>query len=278
MASGLRSWLAVCVACMCVSAASCSPTYREEQLAGAIQRICEREYRLHVSTRQVGKTLAVHLHHAGILQQVGNQIGLSPAANEVLGNVLEAVHRVTLSSNALTSFYLLLVSDPAVPGAYLTIVRYLDDVRRANANMIAPTEFFSRTILDLKFLGMPGLNLEQLILQDIQFEQFLSWQLARRIQARLTEKLQQHGGSPLEVGQCVGEYRGGEFAFTLNVTPLPDRPFDGDLIQQIFQDATSVIAQVLSDYRFEGFEAIRLIHPPTGKSLILPKTRLELFR
>jgi len=255
----------------------CSPSYREDQLLGAIERICATEHGYQVSARKVGQTIAVHLHHAGILRQEQNQIGLAEQANEILGDVIEAVHRVTLSSDAVVNFYLVLVSDPNVPGAYLTVVRYVDDVRRAHASVIPPTELFSRTILDLKFVGVPTLQLDQITLNDIQLEQFLSWQLSKRIQAKLSETLQRRGMPMAEVGPCTGEFRDGEFVFTLNATPR-GRPFTNEQVQMLFQDATSVIAQVLSGYRFDNFTTVRLIHPPTGRNLLLPKTRLELFR
>lgn len=256
---------------------SCSPSYRHDQLLQSLKTICATDYRLAISAKQIGQTLAVHLHHDGILQQQGSQIGLSEGALEVLGNLFEAIHRVILSSDATIRFYLVLVSDAGIPGMYLTIIRYMEDVRQANVNILPPTEFFHRTIFDLKFVGAPTAGLEQLALDDIQLEQFLSWQLARRIPIRLAEQLQRRG-LPAEVGQCSGEFRDGEFAFTLTVTPTADERLDEALIQQVFQDAASVIAQVLSGYRFNRFEAVRLIHLPTGRSLLLPKTRLELFR
>lgn len=148
----------------------------------------------------------------------------------------------------------------------------------ANANMIPPTEFFSRTLLDLKFVGLPTMTLDQIVLNDIQLEQFLSWQLAKRIQSRIAESLQAHGMTNAEVGSFGGEFHNGEFAFTLNVTPKPGAQFDDQLLQQIFEEATGLVAQVLSQYHFQNFQAVRLIHPSTGRSLILPKTRLEIFR
>ena len=268
----------VCALGLSLALPACSPTYRRDQLVEAIQRICASDYHLSVSARQTGQTVAVHLRHDGILQQRGNQIGLSPSANEVLANLIEGIHRVILSTDATINFYIVLVSDATVPGAYLTLIRYVEDVRRANANMLPPTELFSRTVLDLKFVGVPTIGLDQLALNDIQLEQFLSWQLARRIQARLAEGLQRRGLPSADVGQCAGEFRDGEFAFTLNVASKPGLPLDDALIQQIFQEATSVIAQVLSGYRFKNFDAIRLVHVPTGRTLMLPKTRLELFR
>lgn len=257
---------------------SCAPTYREAKLVETIEQLCAQEYHFDVSARRVGRTLAIQLKHKGVLQQDENQIGLSPEANRVLGDLIEAVHRVVLSSDAPIQFYIVLVSDPAVPGAYLTLVRYLEDVRKANANMIPPTEFFSRTLLDLKFVGLPTMTLDQLVLNDIQLEQFLSWQLAKRIQSRIAESLAQHGLSNVDVGQFGGEFQDGEFAFTLNVTSKPGAELDSAVLLRIFEEATGLVAQVLSEYRFQNFQAVRLVHPSTGRSMILPKTRLEIFR
>ena len=255
----------------------CAPSYRSTQIPSTIQQICTDEYKMNVTVKMVGHTLAVHLHHEGILEAIGNRIELADTANEILGNVIEVIHRVILSSDAEIRFYLVLASDPKVPGVAFSLVRYLDDVKRANANMLTPTEFYSRTVFDLRQVGTVGLSLDQLVPGDIQMEQFLSWQLAKRIQGRLAETMQRRGTAVPEL-QCVGEFQQGEFAFTLGLEPKPGATTDSDVIQQAFQDAAVVIAQVLSDYRFEKFDTVRLIHPTTGRSLLLPKTRLELLK
>ncbi len=256
----------------------CTPSYHSAQIPSTIQQICTDEYKMNVTVKMVGHTLAVHLHHDGILEAIGNRVELADTANEILGNIIEVIHRVILSSDAEVRFYLVLASDPKVPGVAFTLVRYLDDVKRANANMLTPTEFYSRTVFDLRQVGTVGLSLDQLVPGDIQMEQFLSWQLAKRIQGRLVETMQRRGTAVPEL-QCVGEYQQGEFAFTLGLEPRPGTSAtDSDLVQQAFQDAAVVIAQVLSDYRFEKFDTVRLIHPTTGRSLLLPKTRLELLK
>lgn len=277
---GQRLWLCVAAAALI---SGCSPSYRHDQVLESLKTICATDYQLQVTAKQVGHTLAVHLHHDGILQQQGNQVGLTDNAQETLGNLIEAIHRVVLSSDAQIRFYLVLVSDSSIPGAYLTILRYMEDVRRANANMLPPTEFFHRTIFDLKFVGGAALGLEQFDVSDVTLEEFLSWQLARRIHTHLTEQLAEHGIAA-DVGQCSGEFQNREFAFTVTVAPAPSASqpaqeplIDESLIQQVFQDTTSVIAQVLADYEFHRFDAVRIVHMPTGRSLHLPKTRLELF-
>ncbi len=253
-------------------------TYRQNQAAEVIRQICATEYHLTVAVKQAGGTVAVHLDHAGTLMQLNqHQVWLNPAANELLGNVMEVIHRVVLSTEPPMDFYLLLVSDPAVPGAYFSLVRYLDDVRRVNANMIPPTEFFSRTILELKLADAPGVSLDQLPLHTLTLEQFLSLQIAQRIQAHLAEQVNAKALPTVQVGPCEGAFRNGEFTFALNVAPQPGVELNEALLHKIFDDATGVIAQVLAGYRFDRFEAIRLIHPLTGRNLLLPKAQLELF-
>ena len=106
-----------------LSVSACGPTYRKAQIVEAIQRIAQTEYRFQVAVKLTDNTIAVHLHHDGILQLVGPQVGLAPSANEILSNLIEIVHRVVLSSDAPINFYVVVVSDPVVPGAYLTIIR-----------------------------------------------------------------------------------------------------------------------------------------------------------
>ena len=187
-----------------------------------------------------------------------------------------AIHRVLLSSDAEVRFYVLLMSDPKTPGAYLTLVRYMDDVRRANANMIDTPEMFARTIFELNFVGQNTVTIEQYVPRDIRLEEFLSWQLARRIQHKLADEFQEAGS--IQVGRCGGTFQNGEFAFTLNVVPTTEGLIDDATMRQVFQTATGLVANVLSSYRFKSFNTIRLIHPLTGRNLVLPKAHLEIFR
>ncbi len=258
-------------------ATGCSsrPTYPKAHLAESLQALLKSDH-LNASVRFIDHTLAVHLNFPGTLAQNGLQIGIGPAFDEATRKLITAIHRTLLSSDADVRFYVLLMSDPQVPGAYLTLVRYMDDVRRANAQMLDTPEIFARTVVELNFLGPQGLTIDQYVPRDIQLEEFLSWQLARRIQHQLTEELQTVGIA--NVGRCGGKFQNGEFAFTLDVAPATPAPLDEATIQKVFLSSTNVIAKVLSSYHFEGFEAVRLIHASTGRSLLLPKTRLELLR
>lgn len=273
----LRRLCVPAVGLVLILTAGCNsaPTYPKAHLTEALQGLLAQE-QLHASVRFIDHTLAVQLEHPGALAQSGGQIGVGSAFDEATRKTLTAIHRVLLSTDAEVRFYVLLMSDPHVPGAYVTVVRYLDDVRRANVQMLDTPEMFARTIFELNFVGANVLTLEQYVPRDIRLEEFLSWQLARRIQHQLTEELQQDG--LVNVGRCGGQFDNGEFAFTLDVSPLTAGSLDESTIQRVFLTATNLIAKVLSSYHFENYQAVRLTHLLTGRSLLLPKTRLEVFR
>lgn len=258
-------------------AAGCEggPTYPKATVAKSLEAIMAEDG-LNASVRFIDHTLGVQLSYPGSITQTDAQITLGPEFQEAARKVLTAIHRVALSTDADIRFYVLLLSDPASPGAYLTMVRYLDDIKRANANMIDSPEMFARTIFELSYTGGASVSIDQYVPRDIQLEDFLSWQLARRIQYALTDELQSTG--LLSVGRCGGRFQDGEFAFTLDVTPATGSTLDDAAMEQIFTVSTGVVAKVLGNYHFHQFQAVRLIHPTTGRSILLPKTRLDLIR
>ena len=270
------SFVMALVGLLLAVATGCSgrPTYPKAQVAPSLQELLAADG-LTSSVRFIDHTVAVQLAHAGVLAQAGDRIEIGPGFDEVARKLLTQLHRVLLSTDAEVRFYVVLLSDPQAPGAYLTMVRYLDDVRRANANMLDTPEMFARTIFELNLAGPEPLTIDQYVPRDIRLEEFLSWQLARRIHHALAEELQPSGAS---VGRCGGEFENGEFSFTLDVAPAAGGALDDATMQQVFRTSTGVIAKVLSSYRFDDFSAVRLTHPSTGRNLVLPKTSLHVFR
>ncbi|HEX9780070.1 MAG TPA: hypothetical protein VGB20_02525 [bacterium] len=270
-----RSWLCLVLAGALLAAAGCAggPTFPKATLSSSLQALLDREG-LDASVHVLEHTIALHVDHSGSMQQTDSSITIGPEFEEVARKALQTVHRVLLSTDADIRFYVLLLSDPEVPGAYLTMVRYKDDILRLNANMLATDEFFSRTVFELRYLD-PNLpvNIAQYVKRDIELSDFLSWQMARRIQAQLTEEFQNDGLAT--VGRCGGEFRNGEFALTLNVSAAEGQPLQEATVQDVFESAAGVIEDVLSNYRFEDFESVKLILPATGRHQILPKGALR---
>jgi len=268
------------IAVLGLGASGCGgPTYRRDEIPKAIQEICAREYQLNATVRLVGRTVSLVAQKPGLFEQLGGEIvGLSESTPLDLSRLVEAIQRVILSADQPPEFYLVLACDPAAQDTCLMMVQYVDDVRRVQASMIPLTEYLARRILEFHRSGTSPGDVERWLSSDIQFEQFLSWQLANRIQTRLSEAFLRQGWPPSDIGPCLGEFREGEFAFTLNVVrPLEGTDRDG-VVQQVFEEATQEIADVLASYRFEDFDRIRLILPASGRDLLLPKAQLDLIR
>lgn len=266
-----------CAALLTISSCSVAPTYRKERVIESIQEVLGHE-QIDATVRLIDQTLAVQFEYPEALARVGDgtQVGLGPGFDKGARLVITAIHRVLLSSDADIQFYLLLVSDPEIPGAYLTLVRYLDDIRKAYVSIIGSTELMSRTIYELKVVGTESLTLDKHLQAEIQLPDFLTWQLKRRLQQTLTDALQPLGVA--SVGQCQGLFRDGEFAFALNVVPTSGEPLKEETIRLIFETATKLIADVLSDYEFESFDSIHLIHSATGRHFVTPRAGLKFFR
>lgn len=268
--------LAAVIGCLVLAGCEAGPTYPKARLADDLQALLVEEH-LNGSVHIVDHTVGVQVSHPGALVQTPDgQIALGPAFDEVLRKTIVSLHRVLLSTDADVRFYVFLLSDPASPGANLTMVRYLDDVKRANANMLDTPEIFARTIYDVNVSGPEAIALEDFLPSEIHLGDFLSWQLSRRIQQRLAEALQSSGTA--SVGRCGGQFDNGEFVFTLDLSSPTGEKVDDETLQQAFRNSTEEIAKVLSSYRFEDFDAVRLVHPMTGRHLLLPKTDLRLFQ
>lgn len=270
----------VSVGCgLLLTSTGCSaPTYPKERLLESVQEVLAAEG-IQASVRLIDHTLAVQFAYPEALGRSGESaaIDLGPGFDEASRKALTALHRVLLSSDADVRFYLLLLSDPQVPGAYLTMVRYLEDIRKVHVSIISVTELMSRTVFELNTVEETPLTIEEYLPREIELSDFLTWQLSRRIRQELTDALQA-SGVVASVGRCQGQFREGEFAFALNVVPNAKEPFEEDAMQLVFDTATKLIAEVLSGYDFESFRTVRLIHPATGRNFVMPRAKLDFFR
>jgi hypothetical protein len=275
MTRARRSAFASIAAVALLAGCGVHPTFRKEGIADALHEILIADHFANSMVYLRDHTLVVYVSHPGTLAVADGQIGLGPAFEETARRVVTAIHRVTLSTDAPLTFYILLLADPATPGAHLTMVRHLDDIRRANVNSLDSDEIFARTIFELNYTLQPGpVPVDQY--GDIRLEQFLTWQLVRRLQQTLTHAVKD--AERITVGRCGGEYANGEFVFTLNVTRADEGPLEDTLTQQLVQTAAMEIAKVLSSYRFDAFNTVRLIVPSGGRNLVLPRESLTVFR
>lgn len=268
----------ILAAALGLASAACGPSYTHRRLTQDLEALCLQEYHLPVRVQLVGHDVAVVCTIEHLLKPMGDggvEYAPTEAARAQMADVVEAIHRVTLSADWPVNFYTVIALDPQVPGAWLMLVRYLDDVRRVNANVISPTEFFQRTVLNLQYDPRNPPDPQTLRVRDLTLEDFLVLQMGKRLQNAF--RADPRFGGAYEVGGCMGEYRQGTFQFIVDMTPREAGQTSAADVEDIFDQALRLIATVLHDYRFERFEEVQLLHFPSGKTLDVPKTRLWSF-
>ncbi len=266
----------VCCALL-LTGCSIDPTYNKSNIPESLTNLYAEEG-ISPESKIIGDTIAIHIEKEGLLLKVGGQIGVGPEFDEISRILIVNLHRVLLSSDRKINFYVMLFSDPSIPGAYLTMVRYAKDLYLTYVSRISTEEFFDRTVYDLHYLGpQASLSLDTYIQRQIELSEFLSWQLAKRVQNKLVEQFKEN--SDVRVGTGLGEFQDREFRFTVNVlSQNKEEPLDDQTYEEIFDTATSEIEEVLSSYEYQEFDTVKIIHQPTGRHMSLPKAHLNILQ
>jgi len=125
----------------------CSPTYPKDKIKESIIRLCKKEYKLDVKVETVGKTVAIYLPLANLLDFT---FALTPEAGEKLNQVILNVTRVVLSTDAKYNFYCLMAHDVKIPEIQIVIIKSVEDVRRFILGDISRGEYSKRMLIDMR--------------------------------------------------------------------------------------------------------------------------------
>lgn len=264
----------LCVTFLCAIGlflSGCSPSYRGDTIPESIKDICKKEYSLDVDAKVIDNTLGAQLIIDGLIESIGGKTGISRKANEQLGNVITAIHRVIFSTDKQLDFYVVVVYDRQLPDATFTLVRNTEDVRRANSYDISTTEFFKRSLMDLSLKSPQGAQQEEgtdFIKDSISLPKFLALQMANRIK-ELFAKPAKAVEEPRAIS-VAGRFLQNHFVFLID-TDLPD---EGNI--SIFSKAIEEILVVLKGYKFKDYVSIKLIHLSSKKSIDISMEDVQL--
>lgn len=265
----LNPALLLCAAGLFLS--GCSPSYRADTIPQSIKDICKKEYSLDADVKIVDKTLGLEATLDNLIESTGGKAGISKKANEQLGNLITAIHRVILSADKRLDFYVVIAHDRDIPGATFTLVRNTEDVLRANSYDISTTEFFKRTLMDLSLKSDETAQQEDgidFIQHPISLPKFLALQMTNRIQDLFAKS----GAATKDKKDMdvSGRFLQEHFVF------LIDTDLDEDSNFSIFSKAIEEILAVLKGYKFKDYQTIKIIHLPTKKSIELSKEETQL--
>lgn len=125
----------------------CCPTYPKADIEPAVIKLCKQEYKINVSAKVYGSTLAVFLPAENLFDAVLN---LDAKASKKINDVILGVSRVTLSTDARFDFYIVIAQDPKATEVEIVYIRYVDDVKRFLLGDISRDEYARRAVIMLK--------------------------------------------------------------------------------------------------------------------------------
>lgn len=122
----------------------CKATYPYKNVEESIKKICRKEYNLTVYTRIAGFTVFAYVTVDNLMPEIAlfNQDFV-----EILSNIMNSLSRVVLSSDYPFQFIVLHAIDSRGQGAYMTLIRHTDDIRRLLTGDISHNEYFDRIIM-----------------------------------------------------------------------------------------------------------------------------------
>ena len=254
-----RSKAVVVYACGLTAAAwfltGCGPkyTYPAQTVPKSIENICLKENKLQVTARVIGKTVGAVIYIDDILDDKGQ---IPKDVHEKMGQIMQAVTRVALSTDLSLEFCVVVIRDRAHLNE-LIITRSIDDTKRANSDAIGVEESINRTLFGQGKYQTSSEGESAFVLKDVKLESFLAEQIAQRVRFNFIkdakeEDAQQQQPFVLVDGLYDGSTDVKRFRFSI-LSLKPAEPHDTMLA--VFH----TVNDVLAGYRFTDFNDIEIL-------------------
>ena len=232
----------------------CRPTYPKEKISEAVVDLCKKEYNLNVEVSITGGTIAVYVPVDKLFDALLN---IDDTASKKINDVIFAVTRVTLSTDAKFDFYVMIAQDPAVPEIEIIYIRYVNDVKHYLLGDISRDDYSKRAVIAIKtppqaererilkevlsklnvkdaddlvkeYLnaggGISGIGEisywdKKFFIKDIELTEFLAGQIAERIRAGFKEDkdINRLYETKNAGGKFIGGFNGKYFSFSVDI-------------------------------------------------------------
>gem|GEM_PF-6772696 len=251
-------------------ATGCKPSYPKGSAEEAIVAICEKEYKVQVQVKTVGRTLGALVVSRNVLSK---DLTLTDAALNKIENAMLTTTRVTLSSEFRYDFFVITVMDPATR-VQVSFVRYLKDIRRLVMDDISRTEYFQRMLIDVK-VAPPKTGSEEVYdLQEYRLEDFLARQVAERLKLQFQTSL--IVDRLFHLAAVEGGYqpsrRATDGVFRMTLHFLPGSPEYGQMVTPALQeDFLKLVAEtagpIIRRYDFANYNGMEIVDGRNGMQL-----------
>lgn len=236
--------------------AGCGPkyTYPASTVPKSIEGICQKEDRLFVEARVVGKTVGVLLYTNDLIDAKGQ---VPKEVHEKMGKVMQVATRVSLSTDLPLDFVKVTLRDVKSDNE-LSITRALDDIKRANADAIGIEESINRTLFGQSKYKRPDsgqiATRPPFVLEEVRLESFLAEQIVQRIRFNFSKDAKDEFVNAFAlVDGNYGVYDGRR-TMRFSVIGLKSSEDPHATVLNVLK----VVNNVLHGYRFKEFDAIEI--------------------
>jgi hypothetical protein len=239
------------------------PTYTKENFVSSIQKICKEEFAIdNVKAWLAGETAWIYTPQDKLIDKDSK---LDEEIIKKINKVVLSVSRVLLSMKPRPQFYVIVASDIKDAGADLIYLGNVEDILRFQFEHISRSEFGKRNIYDAIFnpSALSDLEGKHINPYDIKLEDFLSLQIAQRINLELKE-------NNIEVKNLGCFFKEGVFNLQYEKTN-PEKPINLDINKAILE----TVSLVVKSYRFKDYSLVKLTNLGSGEKVILGKNILE---
>lgn len=246
---------------------ACGPkyTYPSNTVVDSIENISQKEYKIDVIARVVGKTVGAVFYMEDLVDPKGQ---VPKEVHEKMGKVMQAVTRVALSSDLPVDFVTVLLRGKK-DGNELVITRSLDDTKRANADAIGVEESINRTIFGQNRYPIETLP-EAFVLKEVKIEQFLADQVAQRIRFNFAKEAKDESAQFALVDGQFDATRGRIFRFSV-IGMKAEQPTETVL------GILKTVSDVLGGYKFTGFDSVEIQDYLNRQKLIVPANVIDAY-
>ncbi|HTL70452.1 MAG TPA: hypothetical protein VL404_04085 [Candidatus Eisenbacteria bacterium] len=252
--------------------AGCGPkyTYPADTIAQSIEKICKDENQLDVKARVVGKTVGAVLYLDKLIDEKGQ---IPKEVHEKMGQVMQAVTRVALSTDAPVDFCMVSIRE-RLQANELVITRSLDDTKRANADAIGIEESINRTLFGQgRYSPEEGAS-GNFVLNEVKIEKFLADQIVQRVRFNFSKDSKDDLASSFALVDGAFETVEGKRVFRFSVIGLKSSDDPHSTILNVFK----VVNDVLSGYKFLEFDSIEIQDYLNRLKLTIDKSTLLAYQ
>ena len=123
------------------------PSYPSDKTAGALKKMCSKNYGLSVEARRAGDSLQAFIWRVGMMR--AGQAEMRPEAAEAFERALLCATRIRLSTDDPLKFLEIKMVD-ALTGATVSLFRFVPDIKDSMYSRFAEEEYFSRLVLEFE--------------------------------------------------------------------------------------------------------------------------------